>query len=249
MAMGYPHCPVDQLPTPPQAGTCGHPTLRHTTASIGSIMRRPLWQRLLGDWRWRQFKRCAGHLADSWQPVYTSADCPGSNAIDPASIVDASGNAWLAFGSYGRRDSRLCPSTTPRAFPPARPARSWPTTLPGPALKGPTFIRTAASTTCSHRSMIVARALPVPTASLLAGPARQGPLRWTAAGSLWLPAVELFWSAHGNINGPGGESVFTDTRCGGAILVYHYYDGNNSGYPALGLNVLAWTSDGWPYLQ
>jgi arabinan endo-1,5-alpha-L-arabinosidase len=54
-------------------------------------------------------------------------------------------------------------------------------------------------------------------------------------------------SAHANINGPGGESVFTDTD--GAILVYHYYDGNNSGYPALGLNVLAWTSDGWPYLQ
>jgi arabinan endo-1,5-alpha-L-arabinosidase len=57
----------------------------------------------------------------------------------------------------------------------------------------------------------------------------------------------ILLSAHANINGPGGESVFTDTD--GAILVYHYYDGNNSGYPALGLNVLAWTSDGWPYLQ
>jgi len=54
-------------------------------------------------------------------------------------------------------------------------------------------------------------------------------------------------SAHGNINGPGGESVFTDTD--GAILVYQYYDGNNSGYPTLGVNVLAWTSDGWHYLQ
>jgi len=30
-----------------------------------------------------------------------------------------------------------------------------------------------------------------------------------------------------SITGPDGESVFTDTD--GAILVYHYYDGNNSG--------------------
>jgi arabinan endo-1,5-alpha-L-arabinosidase len=54
-------------------------------------------------------------------------------------------------------------------------------------------------------------------------------------------------SAHSNINGPGGESVFPDTD--GDILVYHYYDGNNNGYPALGMNLLAWTSDGWPYVQ
>jgi arabinan endo-1,5-alpha-L-arabinosidase len=40
--------------------------------------------------------------------------------------------------------------------------------------------------------------------------------------------------------------VFSDVD--GDILVYHYYDGNNSGYPALGINVLGWTSDDWPYI-
>lgn len=29
----------------------------------------------------------------------------------------------------------------------------------------------------------------------------------------------------------------------------NYYDGNNNGNPALGLNLLGWTSDGWPYVQ
>ena len=57
----------------------------------------------------------------------------------------------------------------------------------------------------------------------------------------------ILLSAHGNINGPGGESVLTDTD--GEILVYHYYDGNNNGDPALGINHLLFTSDGWPYVE
>jgi arabinan endo-1,5-alpha-L-arabinosidase len=57
----------------------------------------------------------------------------------------------------------------------------------------------------------------------------------------------ILLSAHGNINGPGGETVLSDTD--GYILVYHYHDGKNNGYPALGLNVLGWTSDDRPYIQ
>jgi len=62
----------------------------------------------------------------------------------------------------------------------------------------------------------------------------------------------ILLSAHGNINGPGGQSVFTDTGADGSqalpTLVYHYYDGNNNGTPTLGLNRLAFTTDGWPYI-
>jgi arabinan endo-1,5-alpha-L-arabinosidase len=54
-------------------------------------------------------------------------------------------------------------------------------------------------------------------------------------------------SSHGNIFGPGGQAVLNDSD--GDILVYHYYDGNNNGVPALGLNKLSWSSDGWPYLN
>jgi len=41
-----------------------------------------------------------GTFVDSGAAVYTSSNCSGSNAIDPASVIDNSGNAWLAFGSY-----------------------------------------------------------------------------------------------------------------------------------------------------
>jgi len=53
-------------------------------------------------------------------------------------------------------------------------------------------------------------------------------------------------SAHANISGPGGQSLFADTD--GDILVYHYYDGNQNGTPELGINHISWTTDGWPYV-
>jgi arabinan endo-1,5-alpha-L-arabinosidase len=60
-------------------------------------------------------------------------------------------------------------------------------------------------------------------------------------------------SSHGNIVGPGGGSVFTDTGVDGTAsqptFVYHYYDGNNGGTPTLGINRLAFDSDGWPSIQ
>ena len=62
----------------------------------------------------------------------------------------------------------------------------------------------------------------------------------------------ILLSAHGNINGPGGQSVFTDTGTDGSkslpTLMYHYYDGKNNGTPTLGIKSLAFTSDGWPYI-
>jgi arabinan endo-1,5-alpha-L-arabinosidase len=54
-------------------------------------------------------------------------------------------------------------------------------------------------------------------------------------------------SSHGNIYGPGGQSLFTDSD--GPVLVYHYYDGNNSGTPTLGINLLGFDSSGWPYVK
>jgi arabinan endo-1,5-alpha-L-arabinosidase len=54
-------------------------------------------------------------------------------------------------------------------------------------------------------------------------------------------------ATHGDIIGPGGQDVFNDAD--GDVLVYHYYDGNTGGTPTLGINLLGWTSDGWPFVQ
>ena len=57
----------------------------------------------------------------------------------------------------------------------------------------------------------------------------------------------ILLSTHGNIIGPGGQSVYLDGS--NVIIDYHYYDGNNNGTPTLGINYLGWTSDGWPYIE
>jgi arabinan endo-1,5-alpha-L-arabinosidase len=57
----------------------------------------------------------------------------------------------------------------------------------------------------------------------------------------------ILMSTHSNIIGPGGASVYADSD--GAVIVYHYYDGNNSGTATLGINLLGWSSDGWPYIK
>jgi len=61
----------------------------------------------------------------------------------------------------------------------------------------------------------------------------------------------ILLSAHANINGPGGQSVFTDDVSGTQTptLVYHYYDGNTNGTPTLGINRLGFDADGWPYVD
>jgi hypothetical protein len=58
--------------------------------------------------------------------------------------------------------------------------------------------------------------------------------------------LPILLSAYGNINGPGGQSVFTDGVQ--PTLVYHYYDGNN-GAPTLGIDRLGFDSSGWPFVQ
>jgi arabinan endo-1,5-alpha-L-arabinosidase len=53
-------------------------------------------------------------------------------------------------------------------------------------------------------------------------------------------------SAHGQIQGPGGQSLMTDSD--GPLMVYHYYDANNNGNETLGINRVGFTADGWPYI-
>ncbi|KAI0647856.1 glycoside hydrolase family 43 protein [Trametes meyenii] len=62
----------------------------------------------------------------------------------------------------------------------------------------------------------------------------------------------LVLASHGNIYAPGGQSIFTDSKSGKDIFVYHYVPVNSpkpysDEYSSLGLNAIDWGS-GWPVL-
>jgi arabinan endo-1,5-alpha-L-arabinosidase len=188
-----------------------------------------------------------GTFIDSGSPVYTSVNCPGSNAIDPASVVDASGNAWIAFGSWSN-GIHIVPVSNTTGIPTGTACTQLAYHPSGTGIEGSYIYQHgsyyylfASIDTCCQGVTSTYRII-VGRSSSITGPYMdRGGVALTAGGGT------IVLSAHANINGPGGESLFSDTD--GDILVYHYYDGNNNGYPALGINLLGWTADDWPYVQ
>jgi len=188
-----------------------------------------------------------GSFTDSGAAIYTSANCPGANAIDPASVVDAAGNAWLAFGSWSS-GIQIVPVANSTGIPTGAACTQLAYHPSGTGIEGAYiyphgsyYYLFASVDTCCNGDSSTYRII-VGRSSSITGPyADRGGIALNAGGGT------IVLSAHGNVNGPGGESLFADTD--GDILVYHYYDGNNNGYPALGINVLGWTTDGWPYVE
>jgi arabinan endo-1,5-alpha-L-arabinosidase len=190
----------------------------------------------------------AGTWVDSGAAVVTSSTCAGSNAIDPAFVSDAAGNWWLAFGSFfnGINMVQLDPST-------GKPLGATPTCYSlaqrtGTAIEGSTvyvhggmyYLFASVDVCCqgvnSTYHIVVGRS------DNPQGPyVDRGGIPMTQGGGT------IVLATHGNIIGPGGQDIFSDTD--GDVLVYHYYDGNNGGTPTLGVNLLGWTSDGWPFVH
>jgi arabinan endo-1,5-alpha-L-arabinosidase len=189
-----------------------------------------------------------GTWVDSGAAILTSSTCTGSNAIDPGFIADAAGNWWLAFGSFfnGINMVQLDPAT-------GKPLGASPTCYSlaqrtGTAIEGSTvylhngmyYLFASVDTCCqginSTYHIVVGRS------SNPQGPyVDRGGIDMTQGGGTILLA------SHGNIIGPGGQGVFSDVD--GDLLVYHYYDGANAGTPTLGINLLGWTSDDWPFVH
>ena len=182
------------------------------------------------------------------------------NAIDPAPFIDASGNWWLVFGSWmdGTHLLQLDPSTGLRLSTNTQiydiGYRWWgeegPFIYPY-VVNGTQYYYYFAPTNacCSETSpyRIIYGRSTSPTGPFVD---RGGvPLYASSGGG----GGTILLSSHGHIVGPGGQSVFTDTGTDGTktlpTLVYHYYDGDDGGTPKLGLNRIAFTSDGWPYVE
>lgn len=195
------------------------------------------------------------------------------NAIDPAPFTDANGNWWLVFGSWSDGTHLMelqSPTSNSSAatigFPVSSGSNAYPVTTSAATStwtkigerangeEGPFIyywngyyyyfapINTCCAGTTSTYREIYGRSQTV-----------TGPYYDRGGINLANGGGTILLSSHGNIYGPGGASVFTDTGASGTeslpTIVYHYYDGNNNGTPTLGINRLAFTADGWPYIQ
>lgn len=216
-----------------------------------------------------------GYVVTSWTNATTAVPSPNPwgfttrttwNAIDPSPFIDSAGNWWLVYGSWSDgirvlqlQDPSIATSSATVGLPVSSDTSTWTkVAYRGAGEEGPFIypyvingtqyyyyfapIDVCCQGTASTYHEIVGRSTS-PTGPFV----DRGGIDLTAGGGT------ILISAHANIDGPGGASVFTDTGSDGSkslpTIVYHYYDGNNNGTPTLGINRLGFTTDGWPYIQ
>ncbi len=178
--------------------------------------------------------------------VYASQSGGDYNAIDPGLLVDASGRWWLSFGSFwsGIKMIRIDSATgKPLAADTTRYSlakRSGADALEASYVYphgGYYYLFTSFGYCCrgtsSTYNIRVARSTN-PT----------GPFTDESGTAALSGGGTEILATHGYVIGPGGQTVMHDSD--GDVLVYHYYDGNLNGTAQLGLDHLAWGSNGWP---
>ena len=158
-------------------------------------------------------------------------------AIDPNLVVDASGQPWLAFGSFwsGLKIVRLNPSTMkPTGSHTSLAKRSG--GIEGPSItyrNGYYYLFASIDKCCqgvnSTYKIIYGRSRTI-TGPYLDRSGR----RLLDGGGTVLDAGNARWK------GPGGQDV------GDGVIARHAYDATDGGNPKLLISDLLWTSDGWP---
>lgn len=216
-----------------------------------------------------------GYVVTSWTNASSAVPSPDPwgfttgttwNAIDPSPFIDFAGHWWLVYGSWSDgirvlqlQDPSIASSSATIGFPVSSDTSTWTkVAYRGAGEEGPFIypyifngtqyyyyfapIDVCCQGTASNYHEIVGRSTS-PTGPFV----DRGGIDLTSGGGT------ILISAHANIDGPGGASVFTDTGSNGSTslptIVYHYYDGNNNGTPTLGINRLGFTADGWPYIE
>ncbi len=169
------------------------------------------------------------------------------NAIDPSHVVDADGRHWLSFGSFwsGLQLVELDPATgkPKKAAKIKRIAgRSQPGAIEAPFIfrRGDWYYLVAAYDFCC-RGVDSSYYTCVGRSKTIDGPYVDdtGKKLTDGGGKVLLRAGE-----DDRFKGPGGASVFEEN--GDYFIVYHAYDAEKNGKPALRIQKLEWTADDWP---
>jgi arabinan endo-1,5-alpha-L-arabinosidase len=181
--------------------------------------------------------------------VYSSQRTSNYNAIDPGLVVDSSGKWWLSLGSFwsGIKMIQINPATGKQLA--SNTTRYSIAERPSPDAEEASYIYPHdgyyylfVSFDYCCRGVNSTYRIMVGRSAIITGPyVDEAGTAMTAGGGTQILA------AHGNVVGPGGESIMHDAD--GDLLAYHYYAANLNGTPELGINLLGWTSAGWPYVM
>ena len=190
-----------------------------------------------------------GSWTDQGLVFSSRAAPPWYNAIDPGLVVSPDGTMWLSFGSWwtGIYMIQIDPSTGKQLATNTTVYHLASRLDISKGIEGAYIYRHgsyyylfASLDNCCSASATYHIA--VGRSTSVTGPYtdRGGVDMLSGGGTIIL-------STHGNIVGPGGQSVLSEGLA--TLLVYHYYDANHNGSPTLGLNWLFWSPDGWPYVK
>ena len=177
-------------------------------------------------------------------PVLVSQRSDPYNAIDPALVVDGSGQPWMAFGSFWS-GIQLLPLSWPSGMP---RAGALPVTIAGgretpDAIEGAQLVRHGGryylfvSIGFCCQGVGSTYQVAVGRSDAITGPYldEKGQAMLTGGGSVVL-------TSKGRMIGPGGESYSH------GMLAFHYYDADVGGATTLAIRRVRWV-DGWPVID
>lgn len=176
--------------------------------------------------------------------VIGSGPADDFNAIDPNLFVDDDGSWWLSFGSFwsGIRMVRLDPTTGQRADGTVHAVAG----RGGDAIEAPFVVKRG-----DHYYLYVSFDLCCrgadSTYRVMVGRSARvtGPYTDRAGTPMTSGGGTELLAGHDRIHGPGHPAVLADAD--GDVLFYHYY--TDDGVALLGVNLIAYAADGWPYLR
>lgn len=169
--------------------------------------------------------------------VLRSTTANDYNAIDPNLVIDASGNPWLAFGSFwsGLKITRLSKTTMkPTGSLTSIAKRSAGIEAPSIAYRNGYYYLFASIDKCCQGVNSTYKIIYGRSASITGPYVDKAGKRLLDGGGTVLDTGNTRWK------GPGGQDV------GDGVLARHAYDATDGGKPKLLINDLAWTVDGWP---
>ncbi len=173
--------------------------------------------------------------------VLQSTTSNNYNAIDPELVIDASGNPWLAFGSFWsglkivKLDKNTMKPTGSISSIAARPNNGGAIEAPSITYRNGYYYLFASIDSCckgvnSTYKMVYGRS------TSITGPyVDKNGVNMMNGGGTILDAGNVRWK------GPGGQDVVN-----GNLIVRHAYDATDNGNPKLLINDLLWDANGWP---